>query len=119
MFNPYVRTRLRNACGRTVLCGNAEERVKAGAGYKYVFFDADIFKEMVQRAFLSEVGSAGSCSLYKGAKDEHSEFAIQVCNEKLLMVQHKQNGQDLYSWKSKEPHDYLDTMSMCYAVAAQ
>ena len=21
-------------------------------------------------------------------------------------------------WKSKEPHDYLDTLSMCYAVAS-
>lgn len=119
IFNPYVRTRLRNASGRTVLCGNAEERVKAGAGYKYVFFDSDVYKELAQRAFLADVGSVGSCSLYKAPKEEHAEFALQICNEKLLSVQHKQNGQDIYSWKSKEPHDFLDTMAMCYAVAAQ
>ena len=101
------------------MCGNAEEHVKAGAGYKYVFFDADVYKEQAQRAFLAEVGSAGSCSLYKASKDEHSEFALQMCNEKLMSVTHKQTGQDIYSWRSKEPHDYLDTMAMCYAVAAQ
>ena len=44
-FNPLVRTRLRNASGRTVLCGNPEERVKAGAGQKYVLWDADFYKE--------------------------------------------------------------------------
>lgn len=119
IFNPYVRTRLRNAIGRTVLCGNAEEHVKSGAGYKYVFFDADMYKEAAQRAFLSEVGACGSCSLYIAPKDEHSEFALQMCNEKLLAVQHKQTGQDIYHWKTKEPHDFLDTMAMCYAVAAQ
>lgn len=32
IFNPYVRTRLRDAINRTVLCGNAQEHVKSGAG---------------------------------------------------------------------------------------
>lgn len=32
-------------------------------------------------------------------------------------MQHK-SGRDIYSWKSMEPHDYLDCMSMSYAVAA-
>jgi hypothetical protein len=49
--------------------------------------------------------------------DEHRDFAIQVCNEKLRFVQHKA-GRDIYSWATKEPHDYLDCMSMCWAVAA-
>jgi hypothetical protein len=72
---------------------------------------------MVQRAFLSDVGSAGSCSIYKDDVEEHSDFAIQVCNEKLLYVKHRQDGRNEYKWKSQEPHDYLDCMSMCYAVA--
>jgi len=45
VFNPFVRSRLRDAIGRTVLCGDAREHVKAGAGSKYVFFDADYYKE--------------------------------------------------------------------------
>jgi hypothetical protein len=32
LFNPYVRSRLRDAIGRTVLCGNADEHVKSGSG---------------------------------------------------------------------------------------
>lgn len=118
IFNPFVRTRLREAIGRTVLCGDAKEHIKAGSGCKYVFFDADLYKELAQRAFLSEAGSPGSCSLYSGTKEEHSDFALQFCNERLLTVGRMSNGKSQYTWKSKDPHDYLDCMSMCYAVAA-
>lgn len=76
IFNPFVRSRLRDAIGRTVLCGDSAEHIKAGSGQKYVFFDADLFKEMVQKAFLSELGAPGACSMYDGDSDEHSEFAI-------------------------------------------
>lgn len=117
MFNPFVRSRLRDAIGRTVLCGDAYEHVKSGAGKKYVFFDADFYKEAAQKALLCPVGAVGSCTLYFGDVEEHRDFAIQVCNEKLRFVQHKA-GRDIYNWASKEPHDYLDCMSMCYAVAA-
>lgn len=117
IFNPFVRSRLRDAIGRTVLCGDAQEHVKNGAGKKYVFFDADFYKEAVQKALICPIGAVGSCTLYFGDADEHRDFAIQVCNEKLRFVQHKA-GRDIYNWATKEPHDYLDCMSMCYAVAA-
>lgn len=45
VFNPFVKTRLREASNKTVLCGDAQEHVKAGAGSKYTFFDADYYKE--------------------------------------------------------------------------
>ena len=45
IFNPFVRSRLRDAIGRTVLCGDAQEHVKSGAGKTYVFFDAECYKE--------------------------------------------------------------------------
>jgi hypothetical protein len=32
LFNPYVRSRLRDAIGRTVLCGNNDEHIKSGSG---------------------------------------------------------------------------------------
>lgn len=113
-----MRSRLRDAIGRTVLCGDPAEHLKAGAGQKYVFFDADIYKEAFQRAVLAESGSPGSCTLYEGDADEHSEFARQVCNEKLLGVRHRQDGRNEYTWRTAEPHDYLDCMSMCWAVAS-
>lgn len=117
MFNPYVRSRLRDAIGMTVLCGDAQEHVKSGAGQKYVFFDADFYKVAAQKALLCPIGSVGSCNIYFGDAEEHRDFAIQVCNEKLISMQHKA-GRDIYHWKSMEPHDYLDCMSMSYAVAA-
>lgn len=76
VFNPFVRSRLRDSIGRTVLCGDAQEHVKAGAGRKYVFFDADFYKETFQRAIISVPGAPGACSLYNGDSTEHSEFAM-------------------------------------------
>ena len=32
IFNPFVRSRLRDAIGRTVLCGDSAEHIKAGSG---------------------------------------------------------------------------------------
>ena len=118
IFNPFVRSRLRESIGRTVLCGDPAEHVKAGAGKKYVFWDSDYYREIVQKAFLANVGSPGSCTLYKGDPDEHSEYAMQVCNEKLLLIQHKKDGRDIYSWKTHEPHDSLDSTAQAFAIAA-
>ena len=64
---------------------------------------------------MNEVGSAGSLSLFKSKG--HSDFAIQVCNEKLRFIIHKADGRDLYTWTTKEPHDMLDCLSMSYACA--
>ena len=57
MFNPFVRTRLRDAIGKTVLCGAPAEHIKRGAGHRYVLFDADNYKETAQRALMAAVGA--------------------------------------------------------------
>ena len=118
VFNPFVRSRLRDAVNRTVLCGDAEEHVKAGAGKKYVFWDSDYWRETVQKAFLAAHGAPGGLTLFSGDADDHAEYAAQVCNERLLMVQRKKDGRDVYSWKSREPHDALDATAQAFAVAA-
>jgi len=118
IFNPYVRSKLREATNKTVLCGDAQEHVKAGAGKKYMFWDSDFYRETVQKALLSKVGLAGSLTIFKGSADEHTEYAIQMTNERLLMVQHKKDGRDIYSWKSREPHDALDATAQAFAIAA-
>lgn len=92
--------------------------MKSGAGKKYMFWNSDFFRETVQKALLSKVGLAGSLTLFKGDVDAHSDYAMQVCNERLLLVQHKKDGRDIYSWKSKEPHDILDSTAQAFAVAA-
>ena len=116
-FNPFVKSRLRNAVGRTVLCGDQKEHLKSGSGYKYMFFDSDHFREIVQRSFLVETGAPGSCNLYKDLPLEHVEFANQVCNEQLRWKKTKGDGRIEYNWRSKEPHDYLDTLAMLRAIA--
>ena len=116
-FNPLVRSRLKNAVGRTVLCGDDKEKVKSGSGYKWIFFDSDYFRESVHRSFLIESGNIGSTSLYKDLDLEHIEFAKQICNEKIKLKKTKSDGRVEYFWKSKEPHDYLDVLAMCRAIA--
>ena len=44
-FNPLARNRLRNAVGRTLLCGDDRELARKGSGHRWLFFDADAFKE--------------------------------------------------------------------------
>lgn len=117
-FNPYVRSRLRDSINNTVLCGDSKEHVKSGAGNKYMFFNADYYKEMVHKSLTAPIGASGSCSLYFGDIEEHKDFAIQICNEKIKFIKHLPNGKYQYYFVTKEPHDYLDTMSMCFAVAA-
>ena len=118
IFNGYVRSRLRDELNRTVLCGDAQEHVKAGAGKKYMFWDSDFYRTTVQKAFLAAAGASGSCSLFMGSAEDHSEYAMQVCNEKLLLVQHKADGRDIYTWRSQDPHDALDATAQAFAVAA-
>lgn len=118
MFNGFVRSRLRNEINRTVLCGDAQEQVKAGAGRKYTFWDSDLYREMVQRAMMSPLGISGGASLYKGTQHEHDEFAMQFCNEQLKFVKRSSDGRNHYEWQSKEPHDYLDSSAQAFALAA-
>ena len=116
-FNPLARNRLRNAVGRTLLCGDDRELIKKGSGRKWLFFDSDFFKEKAQRSFLSETGSPGSCSLYHASAAEHTDFCVQVCNERLRRRIEHANGKTEYDWLSKDPHDFLDCLAMCHAIA--
>ena len=116
-FNPLVRSRLRNAVGHTVLCGDDREHVKSGTGKKWLFFDADWCKECEQRALMSEPGSPGGTSLYDDLAVNHLDFAQQVCNEKIKWKKTLASGKTEYSWISKDPHDFLDTLSISRAIA--
>lgn len=118
MFNAFVKSRLREAINNTVLCGSPEEHVKASAGQKYMFWNSDLYRELVHKAVLAPSGASGSLTLFAGDAEEHSEFATQMTNEKLLFVRHCQNGKDIYTWKTNEPHDMLDAVAQAFAVAA-
>lgn len=116
-FNPLLRSRLRNAVGRTVLCGDEKEQVKRGSGYKWLNFDSDFFREAVHRSLLMPLGSPGGTVLFSALPMVHLEFATQICNEQLKWKKTLSDGRTECHWKSKDPHDFLDDMSMLFAIA--
>lgn len=118
VWNGFVRSRLRDAINRTVLCGDSQEQLKPGAGKKYMFWDSDHYRATVQKAFLAPPNAMGGIQVFDGPAKIHTDFAIQVCAEKLLYVDHKQDGKDYYTWKSIGDHDCLDSLAQAYAVAA-
>lgn len=118
VFNPFVRSRLRDATHGTILCGSPEEHVKAGSGQKWLVFNADKWRETFHKSLLAPIGAAGSLTLHEGTADDHAEWANQVANERLVLIAHKKDGRDVYTWRSKEPHDAGDTGVMAYALCA-
>ena len=56
-------------------------------------------------------------SLYDDLALNHMDFANGVCNERIKWKKALSNGKTEYSWISKEPHDFLDCLAMCRAIA--
>lgn len=115
-YFPFTKSRLKEDINRTLLCGSPEEHAKSGTGRKWTFFDSDYYHEMAQKAFLQEPGNIGSISLYDGGN--HSEFAIQICAEKLVMKRQRPDGRFEYQWKNVGDHDALDSVGQAFAAYA-
>ena len=113
-WNPFVRSRIRDARDSTVLCRDSDGRI-------WLAWNADEYKERAQRAWSAEVGAPGGLSLFDGRVD-HTQFAVQVANEILMEKRsiRQRDGRDgfEYKWQTKEPHDFGDCLAMCYALAA-
>ena len=112
-WNPFVRSRIRAPLNDTVQCRDTQ-------GREWLAWDADAYKERAQLAWTAEPGAPGGLSLFDGGAN-HSRFAIQVANEKLVEKRRirRPDGMDgcEYKWQTKEPHDYGDCLAMCYALA--
>ena len=116
-YRSFVRSRLKEDVNRTLLCGDEDERKKSGTGHRYTYFDSDLYHEQAQKGFLQEVGNIGSISWYQGGN--HTEWAVQVCNEKLLLKRARQDGTVEYTWKDiGSDHDALDAIGQCLATYA-
>ena len=46
------------------------------------------------------------------------ELAEQVSREKLRAKRSRPDGRTEYDWKTADPHDFGDCVTMCYAIAA-
>lgn len=108
-WNPNVKSRIRHAVNGTVWCRDPQRRM-------WMAFNADEFKEIAQKAFGTETGAVGGLSLFDGGVN-HFKFATQVANEKCVS---KVQLRDVvvFKWDSKDPHDILDCLAMCFAAAA-
>lgn len=95
---------------------NFTVNLRGDDGRRYTFWNADYYKETMQKSFETETGGPGGLSLFDGGFD-HTKFAVQVSNERLKVKRCLANGLYEYKWKTREPHDYGDCLAMCYAMA--
>ena len=101
---------------RTLLCGDEDEHRQAGTGRRWIFFDSDYYHERVQKGFLQEFGNIGSLSWYNG--NDHTEWSLQVCGERLMMKRQRQDGTYEYHWRDNGDHDALDSIGQALAAYA-
>lgn len=115
-WNPFVKSRIKDARNDTVECGDRDED---GNKRRWVFFNANAWKENAQAAWKPEIGSPGGMTLFDGGvnHDGPRGFATQIANEYLLSKVQK-NERWIYKWKTKEPHDFGDCLAMLFALAA-
>jgi hypothetical protein len=78
-------------------------------------WNAHYWREVMQRAWLGDIGRPGSCSLFRG---EHRGFAEQIWRERLL-GRGEVGGKQVWTFASQPGrHDYGDAMAQGYAAAA-
>jgi len=116
-WNPYVRSKIREAVNETVECGDVD---RDGRRRRWVYFNADFWRETQQRAWLGEIGTRGGLSLFTDTKHAHLDFALQVSAEVLESKTPGDNGKrPKYVWRGEaKRHDFGDAATMCLAVAA-
>jgi hypothetical protein len=95
--------------------GEQMHRVIERFDRQWLIVHADYWREVAQRAWLTNPGAPGSCSLPPG---RHDEFAEQICREQ-LEEKSERNGRVEWYWPPpRGKHDYGDCMTMAYAGAA-
>jgi hypothetical protein len=88
---------------------------------RFIGFNADYWREVSQKAWLSSPDAPGSLSLYQpGPAHHHRDFAEQVTRERLIdKSPHKITGQPEWTWATMPGrHDYGDALTMCFVAAA-
>jgi hypothetical protein len=96
-------------------CHKCLTKEQDGGIIRWVVWNADYWKEIMQRAWLGEIGAPGTCSLFQG---NHGEFARQICGEK-LMGKGEIGGSMFWNFVTVPGrHDFLDAMAQGYAATA-
>jgi len=86
---------------------------------QFIAFNADFWREVMQKAWLPEQGSPGGISIFGSKAEMHRDFADEICCEYLL---EKVIGEryTLYKWGYAVGgrNDYGDAVYGCYVGAA-
>lgn len=78
-------------------------------------WNADYWKEVMQRAWLGDIGKPGGISLFSG---EHRDYAEQILRERLLGKETVAGAPVWVFARQPGRHDYGDATAQAYAVAA-
>lgn len=112
-WNPNVKSKIADARNNTVLCAKESNRAA-----RWLAFNADVWRETAQRAWIAEPGAAGGLSLFDGHGARHHDFAGQICAEQLESKTQTQDGRTIYRWREiGKKHDYGDAVTMNFALA--
>lgn len=107
----HVIGNIGNAWHATKMCG----KIKAQA----IWYDADLWRERMQRAFLQQPGGPGSISLHGKEPIRHKEIARQLSAEQLV---EKIEGEvhTHYTWQARPGSiwDYADTVMVNLVLGA-
>jgi hypothetical protein len=103
--------RRRGADGSWLLCRDKDPTYGVT---EWVLWNADYWRECMQRAWTCESGAVGSATLPKG---HHREYAEHICREK-LKGKVEMNGRMIYDFeKSVGRNDFADATNMCHMIA--
>ena len=90
-----------------------------GDSGQFVAFNADLWRETAQRAFLADPGAPGGFTLFKAAEGYHRRFAEHVTAEK-LKNKYETDGGTRWEWAHRpgSEWDWGDALTGCYVAAA-
>lgn len=84
----------------------------------FIAYHSDFWFEEMQRNFLGTPLLPGSVSLYGSDKSVHTEFAREICNQKLADKARGQNGTEIWKWTKKGNNHYGDCLMGCHMLAS-
>ena len=85
----------------------------------FIAFNADYWREIMQRAWLGETGTPGGATLYQSDPRQHTTFSGQVVAERLRQKYQTDAGMR-WEWTHRpgSEWDYGDAMTMAWVGAA-
>jgi len=96
------------------------QRAQTDAHKRYIMFNADVWRETMQRAFLGNAGAPGGCTLYAVPDPrQHFEFADH-CRAEMLRAKGDVGGVIHYDWTHRPgaAWDWGDALTGCWVAAA-